>query len=169
MNQLIRREDLFFPLQQQFDKVFDELFGPKRLPSLLNGVKSRSGYPKLDVLVTGGSYRIEVAVPGVEPGDLEVKIIPEKEEASIFGIDGSSQRLLCISGRMSHDYQCSNGTDFHHRELTRAKFQRVVRLPEEVKGDPEAVIKNGLLTLTWKLEKPLAEEEAKLIPIKCQN
>jgi HSP20 family molecular chaperone IbpA len=164
-NLLPRREDIFFPLQQQFDKLFDELFGPKRLPSFLNSVKSRSGYPKLDVLVTDGMYRIEVAVPGVEPDDLKVEIVPE-QEAPIFGIDVSHHRLLRLTGRMSHDYQYSNNTDYHYRELTRAKFQRVIRLPDEVRGDPEAVIRNGMLTLTWKLEKPLDEGEAKLISIK---
>ena len=149
-----RREDFFFPLQKEFDKLFDELFGPKRLPSLLNGVKSRSGYPKLDILVTDGKYRIEVAVPGVEPDDLKIEVLPN-----------SDHRLLRLTGRMSHDYQYSNDTDYYYRELTRAKFQRVIRLPDEVKGDPEAVVKNGMLTLTWSLEKPL-EAEAKLIPIK---
>jgi hypothetical protein len=38
-------------------------------------------------------------------------------------------------------------------------------LPDEARGDPEAVVKNGMLTLTWSLEKPL-EAEAKLIPVK---
>ncbi len=159
-----RREDLFFPLQQQFDKLFDELFGSKRLPSFLNSVKSRSGYPKLDILVTDGKYRIEVAVPGVEPDDLKIEVLQEEESAP-FGIDGPKHRLLRLTGRMSHDYQYSNETDYHYRELTRAKFQRVIRLPDEVRGDPEAVVKNGMLTLTWSLEKPL-EAEAKLIPIK---
>jgi HSP20 family molecular chaperone IbpA len=153
-NLMPRREDVFFPLQQEFDKLFDELFGPKRLPAFLNGVKSRSGYPKLDILVTDGRYRIEVAVPGVDPDNLKVEVVPE-----------SNHRMLRLVGRMSHDYQYSNDTDYLYRELTRAKFQRVIRLPDEVKGDPEAVFRNGMLTLTWKLEKPL-EAEAKLIPIK---
>lgn len=153
-----RREDLFFPLQQQFDKVFDELFGPKRLPSFLNSLKVRSGYPKLDILVTDGCFRIEAAVPGVDPDDLKIEIVEESGETSTFGVDSPSHRLLRLTGRMSHDYQYSNDTDYCFRELTRAKFQRVIRLPDEVKGDPEAVIKNGMLTLTWKLEKPLKPE-----------
>ena len=160
-----RREDFFFPLQQQFDKVFDELFGPKRLPSFLNSIKSRSGYPKLDILVTDGCFRVEVAVPGVEPDDLKIEIIKEQSESNSFGIDVPDHRLLRLTGRMSHDYQYSNDTDYCYRELTRAKFQRVIRLPDEVKGDPEAVIKNGMLTLTWKLEKPLNSEVTQ-IPVK---
>jgi HSP20 family molecular chaperone IbpA len=149
-----RREDVFFPLQQEFDKLFDELFGPKRLPAFLNSVKSRSGYPKLDILVTDGKFRVEAAVPGVDPDNLKIEIIPD-----------GNHRMLRLVGRMSHDYQYANNTDYLFRELTRAKFQRVILLPDEVKGDPEAVIKNGLLTLTWTLEKPL-ETEVKLIPVK---
>lgn len=159
-----RREDFLFPLQKEFDKLFDEFFGPKRLPSLLNGVKSRSGYPKVDVLVTDGKFRIEVAVPGVEPDDLRIEILQETDSNGSH-LNGTHYRMVRITGRMSHDYQYSNDTDYLFRELTRAKFQRIIRLPEEVKDDPEAIVKNGMLTLTWKLEKPL-EAEAKFIPIK---
>ena len=148
-----RREDLFFPLQQHFDKLFDEFFGPKRRSSFLNS-KARSGYPKLDILETDGNFRIEVAVPGVEPGDIKVEVLPDGD-----------QRVMRVSGKMSHDYQFSRETDFIHRELTRAKFQRIVQLPEKVKGDPKAVVKNGMLTLTWRLEKPI-EAEVKVSPIK---
>lgn len=164
MSLMPRREDFLFPLQKEFDKLFDEFFGPKRLPSLLNSVKSRSGYPKLDILVTDGKFRIEVAVPGVEPDDLRIEILYESD-SNRFGIDESQSRMVRITGRMSHDYQYPNDTDYVFRELTRAKFQRIVRLPDEVKGDPEAIVKNGMLTLTWKLEKP-QEAEAKLVPIK---
>lgn len=164
MTHLIRREDAFFPLQQQFDKVFDELFGPKRL-SFLNSLKGRSGYPKMDILVTDGYFRIEAAVPGVEPDDLKIEVINEPDEPTVFGVKSPDKRFLRLTGRMSHDYQHSNDTDYCFRELTRAKFQRIVCLPEEVKGDPEAVIKNGMLTLTWKLEKPL-NSEVRQIPLK---
>jgi HSP20 family molecular chaperone IbpA len=150
-----RREDFFFPLQKEFDKLFDEFFGPKRLPSILNSVKSRSGYPKLDILVTDGKFRIEVAIPGVEPDDIKVEVLQDPD---------APQRMLRLTGRMSHDYQYSNDTDYCYRELTRAKFQRVICLPDEVRGDPEAVVKNGMLTLTWTLDKK--PFEATKIPIK---
>lgn len=149
------REDIMFPLQKEFDKLFDTMFGPKRLHSLLNSVKSHSGYPKLDVLVTDGRFRIEAAVPGVTPEDLKVEILP--------GDHG--ERVLRISGKMAHDYQYSKDTEYHYRELTRAKFQRVITLPDDAQGDPEAVVQNGMLTLTWLLEKPEPSAEVKVIPI----
>jgi HSP20 family protein len=150
------REAGLFPLQKEFDKLFDELFGPKRLPSILNSIKTHSGYPRLDVLETDQRLRIEAAVPGVEPDDLRVEILP--------GDHGD--RVLRISGKMAHDYQYSKETEYHYRELTRAKFQRVITLPTEAKGEPEAVIKNGMLTLTWELEKPQPSAEVKQISIK---
>jgi HSP20 family molecular chaperone IbpA len=67
---------------------------------------------------------------------------------------------------MSHDYQYAKDTEYQYRELTRAKFQRAMTLPKEVKGDPEAVVQNGMLTLTWQLEKPQQNTEIKQIPIK---
>jgi len=152
-----RREDLFFPLQKEFDKWFDEFFGSKRFPSLLNSVKgTRSGYPKLDVFVTDSKYRIEAAVPGVNPDDVKVEIIPQS----------NGERCLRISGKMSHDYQYSNETDYHYKELSRSRFQRVITLPKEVEGDPEAVIKDGMLTLSWELSKKLPAEETRIIPLK---
>lgn len=151
---LPRREDMFFPLQAEFDKLFDEFFGSKRFPSIMNGVKTRSGYPKLDVLIVDGQYRIEAAVPGVDPNDLKVEIIPQ---------DGV--RCVRISGRISHDYQYSNETDYHHRELTRSRFQRVLALPSDISGDPAAVIKNGMLTLTWTLPKKETDEQSRVIPL----
>jgi HSP20 family molecular chaperone IbpA len=73
------------------------MFGPKRLPSLLNSLK-HSNYPRLDIIVMNGSYRIEAAVPGVEPNDIKVEILP----------GNGSERLLKISGRMAKDYLYSN-------------------------------------------------------------
>lgn len=149
------REAIMFPLQKEIDKMFDVFFSPKHLPSLLNSVKSHSGYPKLDILKTDGRYRIEVAVPGVQPDELKVEILPGE----------NSERVLRISGKMAHDYQYSKETEFHFRELCRTKFQRVVALPKEVHGDPEAVIQNGMLTLTWQIAST-PSVEVKQIPIK---
>lgn len=149
------REDFLFPLQKEFDKLFDTMFDPKRLPSLLNSVKSHSGYPKLDVLVDNNRFRIEAAVPGVTPEDLKVEILPGSQ----------GERVLRISGKMAHDYQYSKDTEYHYRELTRAKFQRVITLPTDAQGDPEAVVQNGMLTLTWLLEKPKPSAEVRNIPV----
>jgi HSP20 family molecular chaperone IbpA len=149
------REEFMFPLQKELDKLFDTMFDPKRLPALLNNVKTNSGYPRLDILLSDGRYRVEAAVPGVRPDDLRVEILP--------GDHG--ERVLRISGKMSHDYLYSNDTIYKHRELTRAKFQRYVALPNEVSGDPEAVIQDGMLTLTWHLEKPEPSAEVRQIPI----
>jgi HSP20 family molecular chaperone IbpA len=66
---------------------------------------------------------------------------------------------------MAHDYQYSKNTEYQYRELTRAKFQRVISLPDEAKGDPEAVVQNGMLTLTWQLEEPQTSSEVREIPI----
>lgn len=159
MNLIPSREDVWFPLQRELDKLFDTMFDSKRLPSLLNSVKAHSGYPKLDVLVTDGRYRVEVAVPGVNSEDLKVEILPGSE----------GERCLRISGRMSKDYLYSNDTTYHYRELTRSKFQRVVSIPSEIQGDPEAIVQNGMLTLTWELPPPTQrgkDQQVKEVTIK---
>lgn len=152
----LSREDLFFPLQKQIDKMFDEFFGPKRLPSVLNSVKSHSGYPKLDILVTDGKYRIEVALPGCNSSDVKVDIIPGE----------ATKRCVRISGKMSRDYQYASEMDFHVRELTRAKFQRIIGLPDEVENEPEAKLSNGMLVLTWEFSK---KENPKIVNVPVKD
>lgn len=129
---------------------------PRISAATLNNVKSHSSYPKLDILKTDGKYKIEVAVPGVQPNDLKVEILP----------DNNGERMVRISGKMAHDYQHSKETEFHFRELCRTKFQRVILLPNEVQGDPEAVIQNGMLTLTWQILLKSNVTDVKQIPIK---
>ena len=42
------------------------------------------------------------------------------------------------------------------RELRRSAFERSVYLPNNIAGDPEAIMKNGILKLTWNLpDKPI--------------
>lgn len=157
MSHLIpHRSDLFRPIEQHLDKMFDEFFSPQRLPSLLNSVKSRSGYPKLDMLeTTSGEFKIECNVAGCNPDDIKVEIIP----------NDNGHRLLRISGKCNYDHQYDQDTDFYMKEITRSKFRRTIGLPDKVKDDPECTLQNGMLTLAWKVQTS-QEPEAKVIPIK---
>jgi HSP20 family molecular chaperone IbpA len=145
-------DEMFSPLQGFFDQFFQEFFDKKTLSSF----ESVSGYPKMDILteeVKGEMFwKIRAAIPGVDPDVMKVEVFPETNSVR-------------ISGEMSAEYKSPTAERYYARELHKSRFSREIPVPENAKGDPEAEIKNGILTLTWKMEAP-KKPERKMIPIK---
>lgn len=151
LNGLIpRREDLLAPFESHFNKLFDEFFNEGSLSS----VKGRAGYPKIDVISEKDKWIVEVAAPGVKAEDIEVEIMPHGEE-----------KFLRIAGKMSEDRQYSTEAKYHVKELRRSAFERTLLIPTHVEGEPEAVMKDGILTLSWKIPEATPTER-KLVQIK---
>lgn len=156
-----RRDDLFQPFEQYFNKIYDEFFQG----DYGSGIKSRVGYPKIDVLTENGKYIVEVAAPGTNAEDITVEIVPCDSGIGNFGIQEPNQRVLKISGKMSEERQRSPQANYQVKELRRSSFERTLLLPECIEGDPEASMKEGILSLVW--EYPEAKTpERKVIPIK---
>lgn len=141
-----RRDDLFFPLEQTFNSFFDDFF-----KNSLSSLKATSGFPRMNAYESGGLFVLEFAVPGVQAEDLEVQI--------------SSDNVLTLRGRMVSE---SARADVRYvvKELRGGTFERVVRLPESVHGDPDTNLKDGLLTLAWKTELSKPEENIRKIVVK---
>ena len=94
---------------------------------------------------------VRTTVAGYSPDQINVQVLPE----GILEISGSSK----TSGEKSEN-------QYHIRELTYGSFKRQLRLPENIKGDPVAELKDGILTLTFKLELPEEKKpEVRKIPI----
>lgn len=150
------RDSLFHSIEQEFDQLCDQFF---KTNSILSSVKANNSYPRLDVLKTDKEWLVRVAVPGVsDPESILVEILPD--------------RVLSIKGQTSSEYKNENSSDYLIRELKTSKFCRMINLPEDIEGDPDAVMKDGILTLSWKLpekqpEKP--EAKTKKIPIKKEE
>ena len=139
------KDSLFHSIEQEFDSFFDQFFNSD---SILSSVKSNNSYPKLDLLKTEKELLIRVAVPGIsDPEAITVEISPEK--------------VLSITGQTSSDYKNENSSDYILRELKTSKFCRMLHLPKEVEGDPEAILKDGILTLSWPLPEPEQPELVK--------
>lgn len=153
---LTTREELFWPFRQQFDKLFDRLFDSDSI----NAVKglSKSGYPKIDAFLEGNQYRVQASVPGVKLSDLKVEILPLRFE----GID---RKVLKVSGKMEEKFQSPQEAVYHVRELRRSYFERSLLLPDNLLGDPEAELKDGLLTLSW-MAQVKDDPKVKLISVK---
>jgi HSP20 family molecular chaperone IbpA len=140
------RDDFFYPLEQQFDRFWTDFWGN----DVMDGLKASTGYPKLDITTGEGKFTITAAVPGVEQDNVSVEVLP----------DG----IVRISGEMAKEYK-SEKADYYVRELHKSRFCREVRLPDGVTGDPEAELKSGILSLTWKYDEPV-RIKPKLIEIK---
>lgn len=148
------RDDFLFPLQCKFDEFFNDFFND----SNLIGIKASSGYPKMNVLELDDKLVVKVSVPGTKPEDLEVEVIQAEE--------GRSAKLV-ISGKTSEEYSSPKEAIHHVRELRQSSFRRELALPQNLEGEPEAVLQDGVLILSWNL--PEREKEARqLIEIKTK-
>jgi len=152
MNLIPLRNDYLFPLEQTFDKFFNDFFRDK---SNINTVKGSGGYPKLNAYLENDAFKMVFSVPGVHQDDLEVEY--------------NDDHTISVKGKMSSKYQSTtNESNYFVRELRQSYFQRVLTLPESIEGEPEASLSDGLLTLTWKIKK-LEEKSKKRITIKSES
>jgi HSP20 family molecular chaperone IbpA len=148
-NLIPRREDLFAPIEQHFHKFFEEFWNPKSLDSL----KATVGFPKMNAYEKDGELILTISVSGMTADDIRVEVTPDN--------------YLVLSGRMSEEYQSPEDAVWHIRELRQSAFERRLKLPDSVEGDPRAVLKDGMLTLKWSVKNAKKELPAtKRIPIK---
>ena len=146
----LMRDELFFPMQETFDRFFQDFLGTDKL---FNSVHGKGGYPKMEVGQEGDKWVVRVAVPGVKEEDLVVQIDDSKlanaANASTHYELRDCVRILRIQGAMSSEYQSPEGAKYFVRELRKSQFVREVALPAGLKGEPEAILSEGILTLKW--------------------
>jgi HSP20 family molecular chaperone IbpA len=143
-----RREDFFFPLEQTFNRFFDEFFSHDNLDS----AKGFGGYPKLNAFVDGSELVMHISVPGVSIEDLKLEVSP--------------QNIIIISGKMASEYRTPNTAKVGWKqELRQSSFERLFKLPHDVEGDPSTRLKDGILTLRWKIKSRDLIKNVREIPI----
>jgi HSP20 family protein len=108
------------------------------LPSLLNGWESfpaTTFRAPLDVQRTEGGYRLQAALPGFKPEDVDVTL---------------EQGTLTITAKRSEDRQTEQGR-YLRREVFSGSYTRRLALPAEVTAeDIAATLENGVLTVDVK-------------------
>ena len=104
----------------------------------------------MDVYETDQELVAQVAVPGIDPDDIEITL---------------SGDMLTIRGQVAEEEEEKGRQDLW-REMARGEFTRCVSLPAGLQADKaQAEFKNGLLTLTI----PKREEaKAKRIRVKAR-
>lgn len=131
------RKDLFSILDEDFNKFFDSFFRRE-----LGDVKVNGTFPPSSVYERDGKFVIKLAVSGMTVDDIEID-------------DFANEGIVVISGRMSEDYRSDESVSkYYIREIKETKFKRSFRLPDDVAGDADGVLKDGILTLTWNLKPP---------------
>jgi HSP20 family protein len=117
-------------LQERMNRLFEASLGPARMEAA--GLLSTTWSPPADVFETADRFVIQIELPGVHEGDVEVQV--DADQITVRG-----QRLLKPSTRP----EC-----FHRMERSYGPFSRSFRLTQEV--DPDAVtarFRDGLLQL----------------------
>lgn len=146
-----RRVDFLSQVNKELDQILNEVFNGHYFTN-----KKTSGYPRMDAIKSKDSLICQFTVPGVKLEDICVNITEDDQS-----------RLLSISGKLSEEYSNFDENSYQIRELSKQEFRRVIRLPDEVsKSEPLAVLRNGILTLTFKLiEHKDPEPEVKTVKV----
>ena len=123
-----------------FSPLYRSVVGFDRLAALLDAASadSASGYPPYNIERTDENlYRIEIAVAGFEPEDLNIEV---------------KENLLTVQGRKVANDE-DQGRRYLHRGLAERNFERRFQLADYVIVT-DASLADGLLTVSLKRELP---------------
>jgi len=115
-----------------FDRLADQLDAAAR-------TEAASGYPPYNIERTGeNEYRIEIAVAGFKPEELNVEV---------------KENLLTVTGRKAAND--GDAKQYLHRGLAERNFERKFQLTDYLIVE-DADLSNGLLSIALKRELPEA-------------
>jgi HSP20 family molecular chaperone IbpA len=120
------------PTFEEVSRRFAELEAFARAsPLIAERVPPFSFAPPLDVIGTERELLLELGLPGVERGDLEVEV-----EGGELIVSGARSVKPTLDGRI-----------YFHAEMPRGPFRRVVPLPESTSGAPRVEVENGIVRI----------------------
>jgi molecular chaperone IbpA len=122
-----------------FDRLFDMLENS-------NTGQAQENYPPFDLIKLGDNeYRIELAVAGFKPGEIDIT---------------AQQNVLIVSGKKSEESE-DRGSDYIYRGIATRSFERRFALADhiQVRG---ADLKDGLLAVELVREIPEAMKPRKI-------
>ena len=127
-----------------FTPLYRSAVGFDRLANLLESAARTSqegGYPPYNIETTGeNAYRIEIAVAGFLPDELNIEV---------------KENLLTVSGRKTANDDAATQRTYLHRGLAERDFERRFQLADYVIVT-DANLSNGLLSIALKRELPEA-------------
>ena len=127
-----------------FSPLYRSAVGFDRLANLLESAARTSqegGYPPYNIETTGeNAYRIEIAVAGFSPDELNIEV---------------KENLLTVSGKKTANDDAATQKTYLHRGLAERDFERRFQLADYVVVT-DANLSNGLLSISLKRELPEA-------------
>ena len=119
-------------LQRDMDRLFDRVFGGGEKGTGVEGLFT----PAMDVYRSGEGWRAEVALPGIDPKEVQIDVA-----GNALTIRGERKR-----GREDGER--------HLSEIRYGRFERTIALPDTIDADKvHASYRNGVLAI----ELPLKE------------
>jgi HSP20 family protein len=139
-------------MDSPFAEFFRTLAGPWPFRPLLALVPGKHYIPTTDVFARNGSLVVKIDLPGVEPGDIHVKVFEGE---------------LTVTGERKADKEIKE-EGFYRKETTYGFFERRMSVPKGVKeADIKAEYANGVLEISMpRVAKNEALPKAKEIPVK---
>ncbi|GAB6062273.1 Hsp20/alpha crystallin family protein [Deferrisoma palaeochoriense] len=136
---LIPREEVFEPIRaltQEVDRMFHSVLGDwaERVPARFRFDWGEWQFsPRIDVMDRGNLYELRAEVPGFSREDLQVDV---------------TENAVTLKGERKEE-ELKEGESYLYRETRAGSFERVIRLPEEIRVDGvTAKLKDGVLTMT---------------------
>jgi molecular chaperone IbpA len=130
-----------------FTPLYRSVVGFDRLATLLEAAaksEGPTGYPPYNIETVGeNAYRIEIAVAGFKPEELEIEV---------------KENLLTVTGRKAAN---DEGRQYLHRGLAERNFERRFQLADYVIVT-DANLADGLLSVSLKRELPEALKPRKI-------
>ena len=121
-----------------FSPLYRSVVGFDRLAALLDAASAgeTGGYPPYNIETVGeNAYRIEMAVAGFKPEELNIEV---------------KENVLTVQGRKTAN---DEGRRFLHRGLAERDFERLFQLADYVAVN-DANLPEGLLSISLKRELP---------------
>ncbi len=143
--------DAFLGAQEDLNRLFRRGFLSAAASEDKSLVGGSAWAPAVDIYETADSFTVEVELPGVEPGEIDVSVD-----------DG----MLSIKGERSLDKE-TREENFLRVERASGMFQRSMRLPTDIDADKvKASYDNGVLKITVPKIQP---KKAKSVPIAVES
>jgi HSP20 family protein len=119
--------------------LFDELFNRNVADFMGSDVMVQR--PAVNVLETKDSFQIEVAAPGFQKGDFELKV-----EKNLFTV--SAQHKEVVEEQPAKDMETAPEKRYTRREFRFESFKRTFTLPESIdQSAVSATYDNGILNI----------------------
>ena len=116
--------------QRSIESIFDDFFGPSFMKPFIERSEFGNSFPSANIMEEENSYKIELAVPGIEKDNLNIDL---------------DDNLLRISAESKVE---KNDEKFKVREFNYQSFRRSFKLPKEIDAEKiGAKYADGILSI----------------------